>query len=187
MTQAVEGFHHLGLVSMAIILLSLGFMLRKGGADIKQSLSGHAAIQRWSYALFAGGLLLGGALFYAFATKWLAPTLQLNGWFSAVLAFALICELVTAVVPDSGGRKSFIHRTFAWSMAVGMQIFVLLLWLAPAISSGAKIVVTALLVYMLVDWCLFLFVKASHRHFLVFQGTYILSFYLATLAATYIR
>lgn len=165
--EPVWTFHNLGLLSLIIILLSLGLMLKVGGTDVRNSLSGHAAIQRRSYAVFVAALAGGGILFYLFAVRWLEPTLHLALPFNVILVLTVVCELTAAFIPDSGGKKSLVHRTFAWSMAKGA--------------------ITILLAYMVLDWCLFLFVKSSHRFFLVFQSTYVLSFYLATLATTYIR
>ena len=180
-------FHHIGLVSCGIILLSLGLMLRTWGSDQMISLSGHAARQRYSYSLFATALTTGGGLFYVFALRWLVPTLHLSAAFSVVLALATGCELLAAFVPDSGGMRSLIHRWGAWTMAVLMLVLVGLLFAAPRVVGGAKLAAGVLGTCMLLDFYLFLFVKRSRRYFLIFQSSYIVSFYVAILSVTYLR
>lgn len=184
--QPVASFRDFGVISLAILLCSLGLMLKTGGIDIKYSLSMHGAAKRASYAIFAAALVMGGVLFYLFATKWLKPTFGLGLLFNVLLAVAIVCELLAAIVPDSVGVKRRVHRISAWTMAYCMLPLTLLLLLSP-LATGAKILVGVLLAYMLFGLWLFWFVKAARRYFLIFQSTYVLSFYLATLVAAYIR
>lgn len=181
-----EAFRSLGPLSLLIVLGALGLMLKAGGTDIRNSLSEHAATRRRSYVVFAAALISGGTLFYLFATKWLEPVLHLGLAFNLTLALTIICELIAAIIPDGGGTRSLVHRIFAWSMAVGMLVLTLILWSAHAWSVG-KVLVTVFLAYMILGWYLFLFIKASRRFFLLFQSSYILSFYLAALAVAYIK
>jgi hypothetical protein len=114
------------------------------------------------------------------------PALGLNTFFGAVMIAAAICALVAAVVPDSGGTKSLVHGVAAWTMAVLMLVLVLTLLFTPAIGVVAKFVLAVLASYMVFDWFLFLFVKRSHKLFLIFQSTYVLCFYIAMLAVAYL-
>ncbi len=172
---------------MLVIAACLGFILRTWGSNRGRSLSGHGAQHRRSYLLFAAGLLLGGALFYTFAVRWLAPSLGLGTIFNTVIGFSIVCELVTALMPDNGGRNSFIHRTAAWTMAVCMFALVVILFCAPAVHGLAQVLLLVCTAYLMFDWVMFLFVKWSRPYFLIFQSSYIACFYAAILVATYVR
>jgi hypothetical protein len=179
--------HHLILVSLTITLLSMSLMLRSDAIDLRQSLSGHAAIKRRkNYVPYASGLIIAGILFYVFTIKWLAPTLHLGTLFDLLVILTVLCELVAVFVPDHVGAKRQVHRTSAWLMALGMLISVIILLFA-APDWSAKILVGMFLSYMILGVSLFLFVASSHRYFLFFQSTYILSFYIAVLATAYAR
>lgn len=185
--QPNEFFHHFGLVAFGLILLVMTVTLRVWGKDHALSLSGHAAKQRPSYMIFLSGLIAAGVLFYLFGSRWLAPTLGLNAAFSVFLAAATILELVTAIVPDAGGVKSTIHRFAAWSMAVSMGVLGILIAAAPGISGLAQIICTVLVTYMGFTIFLFLFVPKTRAHFLVYQSSYVLCFFVVMLVAAYGR
>lgn len=180
-------FHHFGLMAFGLILLVMAVTLKKWGKDHALSLSGHAARQRPSYLVFLGGLLAAGVLFYGFGSQWLAPTLGLDAAFAIVLAAATVLELITAIVPDIAGVKSNIHRIAAWSMAVCMGVLGILVAFAPGLSALARTICIILVGYMGFALLLFLFVKRSRAYFLLFQGSYVLSFFAVMLVATYLR
>ncbi len=185
--QPNELFHHFGILAFALILVVMTVTLKVWGKDHAQSLSGHAAKQRPSYLLFLSGLTAAGVLFYLFGSQWLAPVLGLSASFALLLIVATILELVTALVPDSGGAKSTVHRLAAWSMAVSMGILGILVVSAPAISGLAQIICTVLVGYMAFAFCLFLFVPKTRAHFLIYQSSYVLCFFIVMLVAAYMR
>jgi hypothetical protein len=183
--QPIEPFHHLGLLSLATIIVGLGYILRRWGKKSVLSLSSHAARQRPSRVIFAICLSLSIALFTLFTFGWLIPTYKLGVGYGFVLAASLACALVAALVPDGGGRESQIHGVAAWTMAVGMLALVVGLLLAPGLGVFAKFFLAIITSYLVIDWILFLFVRWSRRYFLVFQASYVLCFYLAALVAAY--
>ena len=178
-------FRHAALLSLLIIISGLSLVLREG-RDHTRSLSSHAALKRPLSLLFAATLAAGALLFYLFAFEWLIPTLGLNTFFGTVMIAAAVCALVAAVVPDSGGTKSIIHGIGAWTMAVLMLVLVIILLASPVVGVTAKFVLAVLASYMVLDWFLFVFVKRSHKLFLIFQSTYVLCFYIAMLAVAYL-
>jgi hypothetical protein len=182
----IETFHHLGLLSLATIVVGLGYILRRWGRQSIFSLSRHAARQRPSRVIFAVCLSLSISLFALFAFGWLIPTYHLGVGYGFVLAASLACALVAALVPDSGGQSSKIHGITAWTMAVGMLVLVVALLFAPSLSVFARFFLVIITSYLLIDWVLFLFVRWSRRYFLVFQASYVLCFYLAALVAAYL-
>jgi hypothetical protein len=183
--QPNELFHHFGLIAFGLILLVMTVTLRVWGRDHALSLSGHAAKQRPSYLLFLGGLITAGVLFYFFGSFWLAPILGLNAAFSVILAATAVLEVATALVPDAGGIKSTVHRTAAWSMAVGMGVLGVLVTTAPGISGMAQLICGMLVGYMVFAFLLFLFVPQTRAHFLIYQSSYVLSFFIVMLVPAY--
>lgn len=181
-----DHFRHVGILSSAVITGALALMLYIWGRDHSASLSKHAARHTLTYLLFLVSLFIGGVLFYLFATRWLGPTLGVSAIFSIVLVLATACEFIAAIVPDSGGTRSRIHQSAAWSMALLMLVLILLIMTAPAAGALVRAVSGLAAMYMLIDLGLFLFVKATHKYFLFFQSTYIGVFYVAVISTAYL-
>lgn len=185
--QPNELAHHFALLSLLIAAAGLSYIIKKWGKDHARSLSTHAGMQKPSYLLFASSLIVSGVLFFLFITEWLMPTYNLGAWFGVLTAATVACELIAALVPDNGGYRSTVHGMGAWMMAVLAMFMVVALLFVPGVSVIAKFILGVLLSYLVLEWFLFLFIKWSHKWFLVFQSTYILCFYLAILAVAYIR
>lgn len=183
---AVDIFRHGISVSLLCALLGLAWMLRTYGHDTTKSLSSHAAQQRYSYIVFLASLVLSACAFYLFSYYWLVPHFSLSGSFLIVALIAIGLIVVTAIVPDAGGKKSLIHGLAAWSMAVSLLVLLVLLAFSGALSGTARLIVWLVVAYMLIDWGLFLFVEKTRNYFLIFQGTYVLSFFVALLGVAYL-
>lgn len=184
--ESNEVFRHFSLLALLVAVGGLGYILHRWGKRAVLSLSSHAAQQRPSYKVFAATLIASGLLCAAFVYGWLVPTFQLAMGFEIIFGAALICAAIAAVVPDSGGAQSKVHGAGAWTMAVLMLVLVVALLLTPGIGVFAKFALAVLASYMLLDWILFLFVKWTHRFFLIFQSTYVLCFYLSLLVVGYL-
>lgn len=184
--EVIELLRHFSLLALVAILVGLGYILHRWGWRTVLSLSTHAAMQRPSYIIFATSLTVSGMLCAGFVYGWLAPTFELAMGFEVIFGLALLCALISAVVPDSGGVNGKIHGVAAWSMAVLMLVLVVALLLTPGIGVIAKFLLAVLGSYMLLDWILFLFVRSTRRFFLIFQSSYVLCFYLALLVAGYL-
>lgn len=169
-------FRHGILISLLLALLGVGWILRAYGHDTTHSLSLHAAKQRFSYFVFLASLILSACAFYLFSYYWLVPHFALDMQFTVVVFITIGLIVITAIMPDSGGVKSFIHALAAWTMAVSLLVILVLLAFSGLPTLLAQIIIWTAISYMLIDWTLFLFVKRSKRYFLIFQGTYVLSF-----------
>jgi hypothetical protein len=184
--DSMEFFRHFSLLALLVAVVGLSYIVNHWGKRAVLSLSSHAAMQWPSYKVFAATLIASGLLCATFVYGWLAPTFQLSMGFEVIFGAALVCALVAAIVPDSGGTQSQIHGAGAWTMAVLMLVLVAALLLTPGIGVFAKFTLAVLASYMLLDWILFVFVKWSRRFFLIFQSTYVLCFYLALLVVGYL-
>ena len=184
--ESMDFFRHFSLLALLVAVAGLGDIINRWGKRAVLSLSSHAAMQRPSYKIFAATLIASSLLCATFVYGWLVPTFQLAMGFEIIFGAALVCAFIAAIVPDGGGKQSQIHGAGAWTMAVLMLVLVAALLFTPGIGVMAKFLLAVLASYMLLDWILFLFVKWTHRFFLVFQSTYVLCFYLALLVVGYL-
>lgn len=184
-----ESFKLLGPISVAIAVIAAWFMLRRYPMGRHASISQHAAAQRATYYLFAGVLTGAGLLFWLFLWRWFGPFVGAPGVFYLFLALGIVCQIITAWVPDTGqqDRQSRIHRKAAFTMAFMMAFMAGALVFAEHISLAARLFVAAVTAWMIISWFLFVFVKRTHQHFLVYQAIYIASFYAAVLFAAFAR
>ncbi len=180
-------FQHFALLSFLFAIAGVAVILKTYGHDRSRSISSHAAGQRTSYWLFLASITAAVVSFYAFTLFWLLPVVEISGITAAFIALALLLLIATAIIPDSGGKKSLWHGIVAWSMAVLLLLVVIGLLLSQVLSPLSQGIVFLVVLYMIVDWLLFLFIKKTHQHFLLFQSTYVLSFYIAMLATAYLR
>jgi hypothetical protein len=185
--QPIEAFHHLGLLSLASLIVGIGYVLRRWGTQKVFSMSRHAGRQRHSALIFSTTLLLSIALTALFAFGWLVPRFLLPGVFTVMLAIGLICATVAAIVPDTGsGWQGKAHGVGAWTMAALLPFLVIVLLFAAGVGVLAKFFLAILLSYMILDWFLFIFVRWSRRYFLIFQASYVFCFYVALLVVAYL-
>lgn len=179
-------FRHFALLSFLFAGLGVGIILRAFGHNRSLSISSHAAKQRISYWLFLASLCLATLCFYLFTFFWLVPELDVSGVSVVLIILALGLLVVAAIIPDSGGRKSLWHGTAAWAMAFFLVCITISLLLLAELSAWAYVVVLLATLYMIADWFIFLFIKQSRKHFLIFQASYIVTFYGAILAVAYL-
>ena len=184
-----ESVKWLGIGSIALAILAAWFMLRKWPKDRATSISGHAGAQRVSYLLFAGVVTLAGLMFAVFILRWFAPTIDASWPFYAYYALGFTLQMLTAWLPDDGSGKgiSLLHRRVAFSMAAMMQLLVGCIALAPKVALVPRITAWVVFALMTFFWYLYLFVRSSRDHFLVYQTWYIASFYIVVMLVTYVR
>lgn len=185
-----ESFKILGIISVAMAVAAAMVLVKLWPRGTASSISQHAGGgHRAAYLLFAGVLIGGGFLFFLFMWRWFIPALQLPAGFGYVMALGYALLVATALIPDraDGGRASRLHGKVAYSMAGVMPVLTLWLALAPGVSVLARIVAAAATAWMVVCVYLYIFVKSTHPHYLVYQSSYIASFYASILAAAYLH
>ena len=181
-----ELFRHGALLSFLFAGAGVGFILKRYGFEHAFSISTHAAKQRFSYWVFFASLIAAAGSFYLFTQYFLTPYFGLGDQFSLLVAVTLGLILATAIVPDTGGRVGLLHGVAAWSMAVCLPIILASLLLSGKVNFGTSLIVGLAILYMVIDWFLFLFVPRTRQYFLLFQGTYVLSFFIAMIAVAYL-
>lgn len=183
----VESFKHGGVVAIAVASLAFWWMVHSQPRGRAASISQHAGAQRHTYWVFAGVLTFAGGAFWLFLIEWLGPTLGVPLVFYLFVILGALFQLITGWVPDhgNGDTSSRIHGLAAFSMAAMMMLLAGCIVIATHVATVPRVLAGLAFVAMGVFWYLFLFVKRTHQHFLVYQSAYIASFYLTVIVATY--
>ena len=177
----------LGLFLVLISWTAGAYMLRKWRGLRSMSISQHAASNSSALRLFASVLIIGGLASYIWLVKWFVPELDLSVLFVALLTITLFAQIIAALIPDTRGLKSRMHRAAAYSGAFLYLPLSYLILAAPKISSQAKIIGLVCFAYMIIACLAYFFVKKARSHYLTFQALYIVAFQVIILAAAYIN
>lgn len=173
---------------LCLVLLSWAagiYMLRKWRGLRSMSISQHAASNPAALRLFASVLIAGGLAFYVWLVRWFAPELNLSALFVVLITATFLTQIVAALIPDTKGWRSSTHRAAAYSGAFLYLPLSYLILTAPNISGPGKIVGLVCFSYMILACFLYLFVKKSHDHYVIFQALYIMAFQVIILSAAY--
>ncbi|HEX7963620.1 MAG TPA: hypothetical protein VF466_03435 [Candidatus Saccharimonadales bacterium] len=183
-----EHLKFLGLLSVAVAVAAGAVLLRTWPKGKGFSISEHAGAQRRSYYLFLTVLIGDGFLFFLFMWRWFVPALRLPLGYMLLVLVGYLLQVATAVIPHRGdhGRLARLHGLVAFSMAGIMAVLTGLLALTSHVSAFGRMVAAATFGFMTLFWYLFVFVKSTRRHFLVYQAAYIASFYVCILAVSYL-
>jgi hypothetical protein len=184
-----ESYKFLGILSIAIAVAAAWYLVKTWPKGRGSSLSRHAGAHKTAYWIFMAVLVGDGLLFYLFMLKWFVPAMHLAAGYTVLLTLGYALQVGTAFIPDraDGSRLSRSHGLVAFSMAGVMELLTTWLVFADGVSVPARLLAGIGAGWMTFFWLLFVFVKSTHRFFLVYQTLYIASFYVCILAATYIR
>jgi hypothetical protein len=152
------------------------------------SISRHAAAHKPSYLMMLIVQSVTLPLLFLFLAKALTPIAQLSVVFVVLAGIACFGLLVAAWVPDTNGSKSIVHKMAAYSAAALIIPMLIIICLSSNISTFAKYMASAVLVYDVVAITVFAAStkKAKDSH-LYFQIAYIFLFAFTALAAVFIR
>lgn len=177
-------FYWLGLVLVLVSWVGGAVLLKKWHDKDSTTISKHAASTAQAHTLFAGILIAGGGLFYAWLLTYLAPNVSYQLLWTGLLTLATLLQFVTAAVPDRPGWQRTVHRYAAWAMAFSWIPLVDILAVSSSLSDIARNVSAFCGLYMFVT----LIVVAGFRKgkFLAYQALYVVAFQLALLFAVYL-
>ena len=183
----IEIYKSLGIISIIMTWVSCIFLVYTRQQGRAKSLSLHASSHKTAYILFALTLTSTGFLFFLFGVNWLVPTLHLPGIFIFFLGITFISQLLTGWIPDSGVLRHYIHLICAYILFLSLPSLLLITALSNQISNIARDICVGSIVAMFVIWFLYIFIKSTHKHFLLYQSSYIILFHIAILSVVYIR
>jgi hypothetical protein len=180
-------YKYLGLAMVLLSWAAGAYLLCKWRGTRAMSISQHAASATGAAKVFAGTLIIAGLGFYIWLVTWFSAELQLSALFTVVISLIFVCQVIAAVVSDTKDWKKTVHRVAAYLMAVLYIPLAFLILAAQDYSLATRIVCIAAIAYMVLAWCLFLFVRQSRNHYLLIQSAYIILFQCAILFAAYVR
>lgn len=113
----------IALVSVVLLLITLGVIVGTDAQDAHISISERAASRRWSYLVFAGSLSIFGSLVFLYLLAFFGGQFGLRASYYIALFAGWICLLLTAWIPDRGPRNfTNLHWKTAFGLACTMTI-----------------------------------------------------------------
>ena len=187
--MATAEYKNLILIVSLITVVGLSVVLRVWPYGTNRTFSQHVARYRASviYYIVLFSIILPLLLLYIF--NWFIPTFNPPALFGFFLALASVSQYGCVLVPETGGRKTFIHQMLAFLAADCLLPATILVALTPTVSpiGRAVAVVSSLLMATIIA----IFVKAyvknkgQHKYLLVIQASYFALFFATLLVATY--
>ena len=183
------GYRELGILSIGILWVALAILLVKWRGHKGMSISLHGASAKAAYILFASILVIHGILFHIFLLQWFIPQHNLPISFIVLVNVTMICLYLTAIVPDTPGILSKIHRIAAYSMAFLMWVITTHIEISTKLELPVYILSIVTNAYMLYCMLGLAFLRRKHikSYFLPYQAIYIILFQLVILGATYLN
>lgn len=170
-----EQYAYLGLVSIITLVIGLAFIVVKWPLDRHHTFSQHVARQRVSIYYYVALFSVVFPPLLVFFYRWFAPTFNLPNLFLVLVTISCVLQLACALVPETGGWKSNLHRLLAGSSAVMLppSLGVLLL----SVPDGHNLIIAIASAVMLAVIAYVILNKGHPRNFLVLQTVYFLSFF----------
>ena len=181
--QPDEGIRVVGMVSVALTWLAIGYIILITPRVLSKSISHHAAVNIRPYYLFATLMTTAMLLMYVFMAGWLAPALLLPIGFTALITVAILLEVVATWIPLSTGWKYTVHQVCSYGAALLMPAILLFILSSPLVNEVARTLCIGALLLMAFLTLLGVFVKATHKHYLIYQSSYIVAFHGAILSS----
>lgn len=169
-----------------LVLWGIGsYVLHRFFESKDKTFSAHVAYNYKALIPWAIGITLNGIFFWLFALLWLTPTFQLPPVFMAVFSITVLCQFITAWVPDRAGWMSFVHTSTAYTMAIGMAVAPLFLVASQLVDPVVRVIAAAASAIMIFELIMLLFVKQDSNNRLVYQIVYAIAFHVTILAITF--
>lgn len=185
--MAIETFKPLGLVSAIILIVGLSLVVRYWPQGMSKTFSQHVASSKRGILYYTLLFTVVLSILLVFFIGWFVPYFGLSAWFTFFLVFSAATQYLCTLVPETGGKKSQLHRMLAGASAVALLPVMAILARSNNISAAARAITLASLVVMIWIVATIAYRKAEHKYFLILQSLYFLAFFVAVLSATYIR
>lgn len=187
--MATEEYKNLILIVSLITVIGLSVILKVWPYGINRTFSQHVARHKASiiYYILLFSIILPLLLLYIF--NWFIPTFNPPALFGFLLVLASVSQYGCVLVPETGGRKTFMHQMLAFLAADCLLPATLVVALTPAVSPIGRAV--AAISSLLMATIIAIFVKAytknkgQHKYLLVIQASYFALFFITLIVATY--
>jgi hypothetical protein len=177
----------LGVISILLTWLAIGFILLVTTRDLTMSVSHHAALEKRNYFIFCVLMTISLGLMGMFMYCWFIPTFALPMIFGVIVGVAILLELITTWIPLTEGWKYTVHQSCSYAVAALIPFLAIFMVLSPRISTISLYACLAMLGVMSYLTYLFVFVKSARQHYLVYQNVYVAAFHISILSMLLFR
>ena len=178
-------YKYFGLLSFAILLCGLTFIVWQWPQGKHVTFSGHVAVARYKIVyyivLFAAAL----PLLVLFFTKWFAPTFNLSVWFSVSLIISAVAQQACSLIPETGGWKTRWHAILAGISAFSLLPPLVLILMTSQIPSVGR-VITFMSLLCMTSIVAMVALRKGVGHYLTLQAAYYAAFFAPILATSYL-
>lgn len=178
-------FRWFGVLGIVVLWSAGSYVLHKFFESKDKTFSAHVAYNNQALIPWAVGITLNGIFFWLFAVLWLMPTFQLPSLFMIIFSVTVLCQFITAWVPDRKGWMSNVHTITAYTMALGMAIVPLFFVGSHAMVLPVRILAAIASAVMTFELIMLLLVKQDSNNHLVYQIIYAIAFHVTLLAITF--
>jgi hypothetical protein len=186
-----ESLKPLVVISVTLIWTALILLVTKWPRDRRLTFSKHAAQYRETYFMMAIVQSIVLPLFFVFAAWWFVPTFHLPVIYTVAAGLSSLGLLMAAWVPDVKGAKGKFHQISAYSAYILIILLSLIQAFSHYIPLTARVFSAIIFPYYVVTTSLMLIHKRSatymRKYYLYIQASYIATFHISLLLATYLK
>lgn len=176
---------HLGLLTLMLLIVGLGFVITKWPGGIHMTFSQHAANNRSSKIYYSLLFLITLPIFMLFFSAWFVPEKNLPVIFLWFAGVAVVFQIVCTWFPEEGGTSTIVHRILTSISGVAMLPLVAIIATASNLSAFVRTISLIALFLMIALLGIALKNQKSYERALLLQVGYYATFFLAILVATY--
>lgn len=177
---------HLILLVIILLVAGLAYVPLRWPGGLHMTFSQHVAVHHWSRIYYALLLLATLPLLLLFLVAWLVPERSLPSAFIWFATIAVIFQIACTFVPETGGRRTIIHRILTAISGIAMMPLVVMLIADQHLSPLARVVAFGVLILMLTLLFVVLMHRQGYNKALLLQIGYYAGSFVAILAATYV-
>lgn len=182
-----DAYKSLGIISICLTWIALGFLVYKWRGDKSMSFSKHASSHKKAYITMGLVESLVLPAYFIFVYKWFVPTLHLPPIFTVLNAIGAIGLLIAAWVPDVADLRGKVHEGVAYPAYFCIMLSTIFLVSSTQVSNFSRIISIMAFTYMLIAGCFLVLVSKAKSNYIYIQALFLASFHLSILTATYIR
>jgi len=179
-------YKYFGLVAVVVLAVGLGFVVHKWPRGVSYTFSQHVALRRASIIYYAALFFVTMPLLVLFFIKWFVPVYNISHWFTVLVMGSAVAQCACTLVPETGGRKSSIHRALAGLSAVLLIPALLVLSRQNEMGTIQMIIILLSVAVMTSITGLVALSGGKHKYFLVLQALYFAAFFAPILFISYL-
>lgn len=174
---------YFGIISIAILLIGLLFLVKKWPKDLQHTYSQHAAVNKASVIYYICLFTIALPMLAVFLFDWLVPTFNVSVLFIILISFSLICQYACTLVPEIGANVKNHHILAGISGFLLLPGLVTLLY-APGVDFSDKVITVVSIIIMI--GIILRVASRKSKYALLLQSGYFIAFFTPIVAIAYI-